>query len=38
MQIAIFTNESFANNADYSLQIGFVIITTDKDEKANILY
>jgi hypothetical protein len=33
-----FTDASFANNKDLSLQIGFVIVLTDRNQDANILH
>ena len=37
LQIVVFTDSSFANNSDYSSQIGFVIVMTD-DKKANVIH
>jgi hypothetical protein len=34
----MFTDSFFANNYDFILQIGFVIILADKYNKANIIY
>ena len=34
----VFTDASFANNADNTSQIGFVIIITDNSGSANIVY
>lgn len=38
LKLLVFTDASFANNPDYSSQIGFVIALADKNDKANILY
>jgi hypothetical protein len=38
LSLLIFINASFANNKDLSLQIGFVIILTDRNQSANILH
>jgi hypothetical protein len=37
LQIVVFTDSSFANNSDYSSQIGFVIVMTD-GKKANVIH
>ena len=37
LQIIVFTESSFANNSDYSSQIGFVIVMTD-GKKANVIH
>ena len=34
----VFTDVSFVNNKDLSLQIGYVLALVDKEENANILY
>jgi hypothetical protein len=34
----VFTDSSFANNYDFTLQIGFVIVLADKHNKANIIH
>ena len=34
----MFTDASFANNQDFSSQIGFVIVLADDSSKANIIY
>jgi hypothetical protein len=34
----VFTDASFANNFDFSSQIGFVITLTDANSKANIIH
>ena len=34
----IFTDASFANNKDLSLQIGYVIVLTDRNHSANIIH
>jgi hypothetical protein len=38
LSLLVFTDASFANNKDLSLQIGFVIILIDRNQSANILY
>jgi hypothetical protein len=38
LKLLVFTDASFANNLDYSSQIGFVIALADKNNKANILH
>src|SRR6266536_5974551 len=38
MKLIVFTDSSFANNRDYTSQIGFVITLADKHNKANILH
>jgi hypothetical protein len=38
LQLLVFTNASFANNKDLSLQIGYVIILTNTTKKANIIH
>ena len=38
LKIVVFTDSSFANNADYSSQIGFVVVLADKHNRANILH
>src|SRR5580692_7050629 len=37
-KLVVFTDSSFANNSDYSSQIGYIIVLADKDNKANILH
>jgi hypothetical protein len=38
LSLLIFMDASFANNKDLSSQIGFVIILTDRNQSANVLY
>lgn len=38
LELIVFTNASFANNKDFSLQIKYVIVLTNKQGIANILY
>ena len=38
LSLLVFTDASFANNKDLSSQISFVIILTDQNQSANILY
>ena len=38
LRLIVFTDGSFANNRDYSSQIGYVIVLADKDQNANILH
>jgi hypothetical protein len=38
LKLLVFTDSSFANNPDYSSQIGFVIALADKNDQANILH
>ena len=38
LSLLVFTDASFANNKDLSLQIGFVIIFIDRNQSANILH
>ena len=38
LQLFVFTDSSFANNNDFSSQIGFVIVLKDRYNKANILH
>ena len=38
LQVAVFTDSSFANNSDLSSQIGFVILIVDNNKKANIIH
>ena len=38
MKLIVFTNLSFANNHNFSLQINFVITLINKDNKANIIH
>jgi hypothetical protein len=38
LKLMVFTDASFANNQDLSSQIGFIIVLSDKDNKANILH
>ena len=38
LKLVFFTDTSFANNCDRSLQIRFVITLVDNDNKANIIY
>jgi hypothetical protein len=38
LKLIVFTDSSFANNLDFSSQIGFVITLIDKNNKANIIH
>jgi hypothetical protein len=38
LKVVIFTDSSFAYNAGYSSQIGFVVVLADKHDRANILH
>ena len=38
LRIVVFTDGSFANNRDYSSQIGHVIVLADKHNKANVIH
>jgi hypothetical protein len=38
MKLIVFTDASFANNTDYTSQIGFIICLTDDQNHANILH
>jgi hypothetical protein len=38
LSLLVFIDASFVNNKDLSSQIGFVIILTDRNQSANILY
>lgn len=38
LKIVVFSDASFANNVDFSSQIGFVIVLTDKTGAANIIH
>jgi hypothetical protein len=38
LSLLVFTDASFTNNKDLSLQIGFVIVFTDRNQSVNILY
>ena len=38
LSLVIFTDASFANNKDLSSQIGYVIVLTDRNHSANIIY
>ena len=38
LSLVIFTDASFANNKDLSLQIGYVIVLTDRNYSVNIIY
>jgi hypothetical protein len=38
MKLIVFTDASFANNTDYTSQIGFIICLTDDQNRANILH
>jgi hypothetical protein len=38
LSLLVFTNASFANNKDLLLQIGFVIILSDRNQSVNILH
>jgi hypothetical protein len=38
LNLIVFTDASFANNKDFSSQIGFVIVLTDRNRTANIIH
>jgi len=38
LQLLVFTDASFANNKDYSSQIGYVLVLADRHNNANILH
>jgi hypothetical protein len=38
LKLVVFTDSSFANNADYSSQIGYVIALADDEDNANVLH
>jgi hypothetical protein len=38
LSLLVFTDASFANNKDLLLQIGFIIILTNRNQSANILH
>ena len=38
LSLLVFIDASFTNNKDLLLQIGFVIILTDRNQSANILH
>ena len=38
LKLVVFTDSSFANNADYSSQIGYIIALADDEDNANILH
>jgi hypothetical protein len=38
LSLLVFTDASFANNKDLSLQIGFIIILINRNQSANILH
>ena len=38
LQLLVFTDTSFANNKDLSLQIRYIIILADAIKKSNIIY
>ena len=38
LRLIVFTDSSFANNKDYTSQIGYVIVLADKNDNANILH
>jgi hypothetical protein len=38
LKLIVFTDSSFANNRDYTSQIGYVVILADQDNNANILH
>ena len=38
LKLMVFTDASFANKQDLSSQIGFIIVLTDKSNRANILH
>ncbi|KHJ31689.1 hypothetical protein EV44_g3301 [Erysiphe necator] len=38
IELVVFTDSSFANNKDFSSQIGFVVVLKDKENRANILH
>src|SRR5271165_6871653 len=37
-QLLVFTNASFANNKDLSLQIGYILVLADTSKRANIIH
>ena len=38
LQLLVFTDASFTNNKDLSLQIGYILILANAIKKANIVY
>ena len=38
ISVMVFTDASFANNRDLSLQIGFIIVLIDRNQDVNILH
>jgi hypothetical protein len=38
LRLVVFTDSSFANNSDYSSQIGYVIVLADEKNNANIIH
>jgi hypothetical protein len=38
LRVAVFTDSSFANNVDMSSQIGYIVVTVDKNSAANIVH
>ena len=38
LQLLVFTDASFTNNKDLSLQIGYILILADATKKANIVH
>jgi hypothetical protein len=38
LRLVVFTDSSFANNSDYSSQIGYVIVLADERDNANIIH
>jgi hypothetical protein len=38
LSLLVFMDASFANNKDLLLQIGFIIILTNRNQSVNILY
>jgi hypothetical protein len=38
LQLLVFTDASFANNKDLSLQIGYILVLADASNKANIIH
>ena len=38
LQLVVFTDSSFANNKDFSSQIGFIVCLTDSTSRANVIH
>jgi hypothetical protein len=38
LQLVTFTDSSFANNTDFTSQIGYVIVLADQDNRANVIH